>query len=280
MSATLRPRLRTPAVALVSSLVLAVLAAGVSGAGESKRSTTTWSSSASGKGVRSETRRSTPGGSYYSTTVSGAEDGPAEVDAWTFSRENGHWRNTSGSERDRDEVQSVLERTDGDLFWFRRGSDRYLVTDTGVMRQLADLFAPQEELGHKQGELGRKQGELGRLQGELGRKQGELGRMQARLGRRQAALSLEQASRGRRDLETATLDRELDALSRQQAEVEELQSELGAQQSELGERQSVLGERQSELGREQERASQQVARELARLTRDWIASGLAKRIDR
>src|SRR5512134_1270106 len=96
-------RPRTLVAALTSMLTLAVLALlpQACGAGEGKRSssTTTWSSSSSGKGTRSETRRSTSKGHGYSVTTSD-EDHPGELDAWTFSREDGHWRNTSGSDRD------------------------------------------------------------------------------------------------------------------------------------------------------------------------------------
>src|SRR5262245_8973120 len=68
---------------------------------QSVRSTSTWSSSSSGKGMRTEVRREKPGSSYYSNTVSDDSewDGPAEVDAYAFSRDHGHWRNTSGSDR-------------------------------------------------------------------------------------------------------------------------------------------------------------------------------------
>lgn len=287
MSARPLPR---PLAAILMSLPLVALVAsslpGPVAAGESKRSggsSTTWSSSSAGKTVRSETRREKPGGYYYSNTVSDArdEDGTAEVDAWTFSRDGGHWRNTTGSQRDWRDAQAAIERADGDVFWFRRGDERYLATDPAAIRELAELFAPQEELGRKQGELGRKQGELGRLQGELGRKQGQLGRIQARLGQHHAAVTIGRVSRDRRARDANDeLERQMDEINRQQDEAGELQAELGGQQSALGERQSALGEQQAALGHEQERVSKEVAVALGRLTREMIADGRAKRIDR
>ena len=283
-----RPWPRPLAVVLMSLPALAILAASrpvpVAGgeARRSGRSTSTWSSSSSGKGVRSETRRPRPGRYYYSNTASDDADwdGPAEVDAYAFSRDGGHWRNTSGSQRDWREAEAAFDRTEGDGFWFRRGDDRYLVTDPAVMRELAELFAPQEELGRRQGELGRRQGELGRLQGELGRKQGQLGRIQARLGLYHSNVSDQRVSRDRRSRDASDLEREKDEIDQRQQEAGELQAELGEQQSVLGERQAALGEQQAALGREQERVSKQVTAALGKLTRELIANGRAERLER
>jgi len=279
---------RPLAAVLMSLPALAVVAASLPGpvaGGEAKpsaRSTATWSSSSSGKGVRTEVRRQKPGSSYFSNTVSDdAEwDGTAEVDAYAFSRDHGRWRNTSGSDRDWREAEAAFDRTDGEGFWFRRGSDRYLVTDPAVIQELAELFAPQEELGRRQGELGRRQGELGRLQGELGRKQGQLGRIQARLGLHQASVSLAHSRRDRRGRESSDLERMKDEIDHQQQEAGELQSELGEQQSMLGERQAELGEQQAALGREQAKVSRQVTAALGRLTRELIEDGRAERLGR
>jgi bla regulator protein blaR1 len=276
---------RPLAAVLMSLPALAVIAASLPGpvaGGEAKRSgrsTATGSSSSSGT-VRSETRREQPGSTHYSYTVSdNAEwDGPAEVDAYAFSRDHGHWRNTSGSNRDWQDAEDAFDRTDGEGFWFRRGNDRYLVTDPAVIRKLAELFAPQEELGRRQGDLGRRQGELGRLQGELGRKQGQLGRIQAKLGLHQTSVSLEQSRRDRRGRDASDLEREKDEIEQRQQEAGDLQAELGEQQGILGERQAALGEQQAALGREQARVSKQITDALGRLTRELIADGRAERL--
>lgn len=260
-------------------MVLSLLALTLPLAGTALAGKTAWSSSGSAKTVRSETRHETPHGTY-SYSSSDAEDGPREVDAYTFSREHGHWRNTSGSQRDWDEVERLLDRNDGDLFWFRRGDDRYLVTDPAALAELAEVFKPQEDLGRKQGELGRKQGELGRLQGQLGRRQGELGRIQARLSQAQTRLMLRQAASDRSGRQDREFEQALDEIRRQQEEAGELQGELGGQQNALGERQSALGEQQAALGREQARVGREVAEALDRITRRLITDGRAEHLGR
>jgi len=258
----------TSLIALSALVILRPLPAQ---AGEKHRTT---------KSTRSESR--TPYGySYSSTTTRDGDDGDAEIDAWVFSRDNGHWRNVSGSTEDINEAEDLRhELGDKPLFWFRRDGERYLITDPDLLRQIAAKFAPQEELGKRQGELGRRQGELGRLQGELGGKQGELGRMQARLSARQALLSTQVSTLSLRGRETSPLERELAEVSRQQDELGDLQNELGRQQNELGERQGALGERQSALGREQSRVAKQVNQDLGELTRKAIADGRAQRVER
>ncbi len=209
--------------------------------------------------------------------VRGADDreGATGVDAWVLWREGGDHRSGRGEREDWREAERAARRARGEAFWFRRGDDRYLVTDAGALRAVAELFAPQQELGRRQRELGKRQRELGRLQGELGRRQGRLGRIQAELGRQQATLA---AARAGRDADPRGGAGEAAEIRRRQQEAGELQSELGAQQAELGRRQRDLGGQQSELGREQRRVSQEVAVSLDRITRELIASGRAERV--
>jgi DNA repair exonuclease SbcCD ATPase subunit len=202
------------------------------------------------------------------------------VDAWTFSRDHGHWRNTSGSEEDWDDAQDAIDKVEGDVLWFRRGPDQYVVTDTAAMKDLAEIFAPQEQLGQQQGALGAKQGELGRIQGELGRRQGDLGRIQARLSQRQAIAQVARVSRDRRGDDADEVEAAMREIQRLQNEAGDLQAELGEEQARLGERQGALGEQQAALGREQQRVSKQVSAALDKLTRELITNGKARRINR
>jgi hypothetical protein len=256
-------------------LTLALVPAAHAGKSAKASTTVSTSSGSTSTSVRTETRNDKKGRYNYSSVSDGrAADGPEEVDAYTFSRDQGHWRNTRGSEEDWEEAEAMLERENQDLFWFRRGSDRYIVTDRAALDELAEMFKPQEELG-------RRQGELGRLQGALGRKQGELGRIQARLGAKQAALSIRRAAFARSsEDEDPDLERLAGEVSRGQDEAGELQAELGEQQAALGERQAALGEQQAALGREQQRVSEQIERALGGFTRELIADGRAKRVDR
>ena len=187
MSSQPRPGSRALAAVLMSLLALlalALLPPWSAGAGERSKhpaSTTTWSSSgSSSKSVRTEIRDKN--GTSYSFTDSDDQDsdGPAEVHAYVLWSDD-HSRTGSGSMNDwRDAEDTRRDADESVAFWFRRGDDRYLITDPGLLRQVDEMFAPQRELGRRQGLLGRKQGEFGRLQGDLGRKQGELGRLQDR----------------------------------------------------------------------------------------------------
>ena len=274
-------RLAAAVLTLIALFALLFLFTTGSWAGGSRRSSTSssWTSGhSSSKTIRTESRTPHSYGYTQTTRDDDEEDGPAAVDAYVFSRDQGHWRNGSGSERDWREAEDLRDRiADDPLLWFRRGHDRYMVTDTELLKRFAEAMRPQEILGQKQGELGRQQGELGQLQGELGRQQGKLGVMQASLARRRAALSLRIASQD--DASSEALDRERRAIASHEDEIQDLQSEIGDQQSRLGERQSALGEQQSELGRQQSEAAKEVARALDELTREAIRRGLAKPIE-
>ena len=105
-------------------------------------STTTWSGSSSDKGVRTEIRRSGPEGSGYTTTYSD-EDRPGEVDAWAFSRDNGRWRNNSGSSRDwKEVVWAITTRVDP-------ARDTLIAENTPI--DYLDFASPVSGLGSKMG---------------------------------------------------------------------------------------------------------------------------------
>jgi hypothetical protein len=262
----------TAAFAVLAALALASAPAlaGGSSSSSSRSSTTT------------RTEFTSPGHSHWSssTTDDGDSNGPDGVDAYVYSRDNGHWRDGSGSTRDWNEAEKLHMDENGPMLWFRRDDDRYIITDADALKDLGEIFKPQEELGKRQGELGARQGELGALQGQLGARQGRLGGLQAGLARREAEYQYTVASRSRRgeDIET-TLRAEREAIRSQRDEISALQSELGELQSRLGERQSALGERQSALGAEQKRVNREVQRQLDTFTRDAIKSGAAKRVN-
>src|SRR5262245_28380532 len=86
-----------------------------------------------------ETRReSRDGSSYVSNSISDWEDGPqGDVDAYVFWSGRGNSRSGSGSRRDWEEAEEVAPREDEDVLWFRRGSERYVVTDPDVLARAA-----------------------------------------------------------------------------------------------------------------------------------------------
>jgi len=260
-------------------------ATGVPASGEARtpRRVSAFRTAASpGRAPHVESRGGRPGGVRLGAAAAHSQDfiHAAGVDAFALGRDGGRLRNASVTRSDWREAEAVLDAAEGDVFWFRLGEDRYVVTDPDAILTIVEMFRPQEELGRRQGELGQRQGELGRFQGELGRQQGRLARIQAQLGMLQAQASLQRARRDWDTREANDLRRELDAIRRGQREAGELQSELGAQQRALGERQRALGERQEELGREQRRVARERADALGRLTREMIADGRAERIRR
>jgi Skp family chaperone for outer membrane proteins len=146
---------------------------------------------------------------------------------------------TTSSSCDHHVSTKALRQTYGKYFGYvTRGDKAYLIKDAAILRQLADAYKPQTELGAKQAELGSQQ---------------------AALGAQQAALGAEQARI---------------ALSGD----DEAQKRLGRRQGELGKQQSELGRRQSELGRQQEEASRAAERKVAALLDTAIRSGAAKEV--
>jgi bla regulator protein BlaR1 len=167
----------------------------------------------------------------------------------------------------------------GDLLWFRRGGKEYTVRDAATLKRVAEVLAPQEELGRQQGELGGRQGALGAKQGELGAQQGKLGAKQGELGAEQARLAQEESRRalegedrdGRAERERAHLEREMEELGKQQ-------EELGRRQEELGRQQEALGQQQERLGKLQEEAAHKARAQLRTLIDQALASGTAQEV--
>ncbi len=124
---------------------------------------------------------------------------------------------------------------------------RYVITDPDALEEIEEIVEPTIELGEKQAALGEKQA-------KLGAEQAELGAQQAAVGARQAWARGEAAR-----------------------ELAETQRELSAEQRKLGDRQRELGERQRELGDQQREAGKTVEKELEKVFRNAVRSGVAKR---
>jgi bla regulator protein BlaR1 len=186
----------------------------------------------------------------------------------------------SGSWDSMDRVKALRGKLGGgDLLWFRRGGKEYTVRDAATLKRVAEILAPQEELGRQQGELGGRQGALGAKQGELGAQQGKLGAKQGELGTEQARLAQEESRRalegedrdGRAERERAHLEREMEELGKQQ-------EELGRRQEELGRQQEALGQQQERLGKLQEEAAHKARAQLRALLDQALASGTAQEV--
>ncbi len=199
-----------------------------------------------------------PKDSRHASIWSSDDDGNSYV---VLSGENS---SMSGSPRDLGRAESY-RKGGGDLIWFERNGQEYVIRDAALVKAAQDAFQPVSDLGEKQGALGAEQGKLGAKQGEMGAKQGELGAKMGALAARQGAL--------RRDDDEGS-----DALEEQMEELGRQQEELGRKQDELGRQQDALGKKQDELGRKQEEASKTAERQLQKLMDEAIASGKAEKV--
>lgn len=147
-------------------------------------------------------------------------------------------------------------------FWFRHGSQRYIVRDPALLTEVQAAYEEAARIGRQQGELGRQQGVLGRQQGELGR---QIGKHASEIA--QQALQASGIARSGRDAggrldinrdgaaQAARAGRDHDAaLSR----LAERQALLGRQQALLGSQQAALGRRQADLQARASALAQQV----------------------
>jgi hypothetical protein len=192
-------------------------------------------------------------------------------------RQDGQRNSTfSNSTHDWEEINDLLGREKGPVFWFSLDGRSYLVRDAATVAEAKRIVQPMHELGKKQGKLGARQGAIGARQGRYGAEQGRLGARQGVLGARLAALSLRSTRGGRESASTRAerrrIEDEMEELSR---EIEE----LGRRHDPLGDEQAVLGKQQAELGKRQASASKKAGAELRRLAADARDDGRAKRVD-
>ena len=157
------------------------------------------------------------------------------------------------------------------------------VTDPALVAEAAELFRPQQDLGHQQGELGRQQGELGRQQGELGRQQGEIGREMGSLARQQAkeaakhAVAVAKQARLRADDDDDDDDNSVKGQDFEQsmAQLRQKMETLSDEQKDLGGEQKKLGAQQKALGAEQSRLAHGADAKMQGLIDRALSSGAA-----
>jgi beta-lactamase regulating signal transducer with metallopeptidase domain len=189
----------------------------------------------------------------------------------------------SGSQGEHEEVESLRRKINGDFIWFRRDGKSYIVKDAAFVRQAAQLFAPERELGKQQAALGEQQEALGRQQAALGRQMRGI-RVQVP---RDLATQIERVETAIKEIgpngNQQQLGRLQGELGRIQGELGRLQGQagtqdgaIGRQMGALGRRQGMLGREQGRLGREQARLAREANREMTRLIDSALARGLAK----
>lgn len=195
----------------------------------------------------------------------------------------------SGSSADSSRAASFRKGKE-QLLWFRRGGREYIVRDPALLREVAEIYRPLQEvggdqakIGSKQAKIGGRQAEIGHQQAAVGRKQAEIGARQARIGSRQAASAARQAGRERVDtdelvrergeleLEMRQLEREMDELSGQMEAFNEPMDELSKEMNSLSEEMNVLS-------RKMEEVSARAAAQMSGLLDRAISSGAATEV--
>lgn len=147
-------------------------------------------------------------------------------------------------------------------FWFRHGSQRYVVRDPALLTEVQAAYEEAARVGRQQGELGRQQGVLGRQQGELGRQIGEHASAIAQQALQASGIARSgRDAGGRLDINRdgaaqaaragrADHDAALSRLAERQALLGQQQASVGSQQAALGKRQADLQARASALARQ------------------------------
>jgi beta-lactamase regulating signal transducer with metallopeptidase domain len=192
--------------------------------------------------------------------VQPAADPEAEgVDERSFAIFSDGNTTTSGHDFPWRQIMKARSGAEGDAILFMQKGTLYAVTDPALVAEAAELFRPQQDLGHQQGELGRQQGELGRQQGELGRQQGEIGREMGSLARQQAkeaakhAVAVAKQARLRADddddnsVNGQDFEQSMAQLRQKMETLSDEQKDLGGEQKKLGAQQKALGAEQSRL---------------------------------
>ena len=190
----------------------------------------------------------------------------------------------NGSEDDRDEVESLRKKINGDFIWLIHNGQSYVIRDAATVKAARELYAPMEELGRKQGVLGKQQEELGLQQEAIGKQMEAIkinvpSDLEARLKKvesmiRELGPAASQEQLGRLQGEIGDLQGEIGKL---QGKAGGAQGDLGRQQGELGRKQGELGRQQGELGREQGRLAREASRKMQTILQRALSNGLAQR---
>jgi hypothetical protein len=192
----------------------------------------------------------------------------AAVDSWAYVGRDGTSSRSNG-ERDLEAVRSLVSSgkvaaLKGEFLWFRKGGDRYVITDAAVLAPLAPLAAEQSKLGKQQGELGAQQGKLGGEQGELGMQQMEL-------SGKEMKVSHQIEKRSKKDQATTDLDAQMKDLERQR-------DALIRKQEALAQKQEPLARQQEKLGAQQEKLAHDFEAKLQAAIEQALAKGLAQKL--
>ena len=155
--------------------------------------------------------------------------------------------------------------TDSQAFWFRQGTERYVVRDRALLQQMQEAYADAARIGTEQAKLGRQQG-------ELGRRTGEQARAVAMVAREEALRAVRRSTDINRDAAAEAARASLEA-SRAAKD-----ARGNAELATLAQRQASLGAEQAALGQRQSQAHARAAREAEKIMAQALQDGRAQRL--
>jgi len=159
--------------------------------------------------------------------------------------------------------QAALRARFGRNFaWFRQSGNEYVITDSGVLKELDQAMEPQREVNRMQDRVNQLQGDVNTLQGGVNNIQNDVNTMQQKVNRRQDLVNRIQASvnSGKnkdelvKDLEAAIQqlrssdgDVDQESINRKQAEVNQQQSRVNARQNDVNAEQQKVNAQQQKV---------------------------------
>jgi beta-lactamase regulating signal transducer with metallopeptidase domain len=167
--------------------------------------------------------------------------------------------------------------------WFSKGGNDYVVTDAGVLEELHEAMAPQNEVNRMQGEVNRMQDTVNQHQADVNRAQGEVNAIQDRVNRRQDLINELQNAQGNDDL-IRKLENALAQLRANRSEVGDQESanreqdKVNVMQERVNQEQSKVNEQQDKVNRAQEKVSQQLQGRVEAILESALPRHLARQI--
>jgi hypothetical protein len=168
--------------------------------------------------------------------------------------------------------------------WFSKGGNDYVVTDAGVLEELHEAMAPQNEVNRMQGEVNRLQDTVNQHQADVNRAQGEVNAIQDRANRRQNLINELQNAQGNDDL-IRKLEDALAQLRPNRSEVGDQESanreqgKVNAMQERVNQEQSKVNEQQGKVNRAQEKVSEQLQGRVEAILESALRRHVARQIE-
>ena len=167
--------------------------------------------------------------------------------------------------------------------WFSMGENDYVVTDTGVLKELQEAMAPQDDVNRMQGEVNRMQDAVNQHQADVNRVQSEVNAIQDRVNRRQDLINELQSARGNDDL-IQKLENVLAQLRANKGELADQESanheqaKVNAMQGGVNQEQSKVNGQQQKVNREQERVSPQIESRVEAILESAVRRHVAQQV--